>query len=111
MFRKLVLILAAVALLAFAGTAPTGGHYKITLMQPAVVQGTVLKAGDYRLLLANSQLTIVADNGKNLIQVAVKVETEPTKFDSTTVRLDMSSGKAVLSEIRLGGTRTRLIFN
>ena len=111
MFKKLVLILAAAALVASAGTVPSGGRYKVTLVQPAAVQGTVLKAGDYRLNLAESKLTIVDDNGKNPLEVTVKVETGDTKFTSTVVRCDTTTGKAVISEIRLGGTKTKLIFN
>ena len=111
MFNKLVLILALAAIIASAGTVPAAGHYKITLMQPAVVQGTLLQAGDYRLVLADTKLTITDDKGKNPVEVTVKVQTETSKFDGTAVRLDNSTGKAVISEIRLGGTKTKLVFN
>ena len=111
MFKKLVLILAVVALVASAGTVPVGGHYKITLTQPAAVQGTDLKAGDYRIDLTDSKVTIIADNGKHMAEVTVKVETQESKFDTTTVRINTASGKAVIAEIRLGGTKTKLIFN
>jgi hypothetical protein len=56
-------------------------------------------------------VTIIADNGKTMAEATVKVETQETKFDNTTVRLDTASGKAVIAEIRLGGTKTRLVFN
>ena len=111
MFKKLVLMIAAVALLASAGTVPSGTHYRITLAQTAVVQGTQLKAGDYRLSLTDSKVTITAENGKNPLEVPVKVETQDKKFESTTVRFDTTTGKPVISEIRLGGTKTRLVFN
>jgi 5-bromo-4-chloroindolyl phosphate hydrolysis protein len=75
------------------------------------VQGTVLKAGEYRLIVANSMVTITSEYGKKLSQVPVKVETEDKKFDTTLVTIDTASGKAVISEIRLGGTKTRLVFN
>jgi hypothetical protein len=111
MFRKLVLTLAVAALIASAGTVPTGTHYRVSLSQTSVVRGTELKAGDYRLSLADSTVTIVAENGKNPVEVPVKVETQDKKFSSTVVRFDTASGKAVISEIRLGGTKTKLIFN
>jgi hypothetical protein len=111
MFKKLVLIVAAAALLASAGTVPSGTHYKITLLQAIVFQGTELKAGDYRLSLGDSKVTITNENGKHPLEVPVKVETGDTKFDSTLVRFNTASGKAVISEIRLGGTKTRLVFN
>jgi hypothetical protein len=112
MLKKMILILAVVTLVASAGTVPGSGHYNVTLNQPAVVQGTVLKAGDYRLILADSKLTIINEVGKkNPLEVTVKVETQDKKFDTTVVRLDTSGGKAAISEIRLGGTKTRLVFN
>jgi len=41
----------------------------------------------------------------------VKLETGDKKFDATSVRLDSATGKAVMSEIRLGGTKTTLVLN
>lgn len=110
MLKKLVLLLAVVALIATAGTVPGVGHYRITLNQPAMVQGTLLKAGDYRLNLMDTKLTITPDNGKNPVEVTVKVETSEKKFDSTAIRLEEASGKPVISEIRIGGTKTKIVF-
>jgi hypothetical protein len=109
MLHKFVLILLAFALIAAAGTVP-GGHYRITLFEPASREGNVLKAGDYNLTLQDAKLTIVADNGSVPLEVTVKVETGDKKFDATSVQLNMATGKAVISEIRLGGSKTRLVF-
>jgi len=110
MFKKLVLSFAILALaVAAAGTIPGVGSYRLTLLQPTVVNGTVLKAGEYRLNLANEKVTIV--DGKFSVEARVKVETTDKKFDSTAIRYSDQGGKAILSEIRLGGTKTRLIFN
>ena len=111
MFTKLVLIFAIVALVAVAGTVPAVGHYRITLPQAANVQGMLLKAGDYRLILADSKVTVLNDAGKNLVDAPVKVQTQEKKFGETIVLLDNTTGKPVISEIRLGGTKTRLIFS
>lgn len=111
MFNKAVFILAVFALIVSAGTVPVGGHYKVTLFEAAAVQGTVLQAGDYKLQLRDTKLTFVAENGKIPVEVTVKVETADKKFDSTSVRLDTATGKAVIAEIRLGGTKTKLVLN
>jgi len=111
MLRKLILMLAVIALVASAGTVPVGGHYKVTLFEPAAVQGTVLPAGEYKLQLQDTKLTIIAENGKHPVEVTVKVETTDKKFDATSVQLDTATGKAVIAEIRLGGTKTKLVFN
>jgi len=110
MLKKLVLTFVILALAAAtAGTVPGTGSYKLTLLQPSVVNGTVLKAGDYRLNLTNDTVKIV--NGKLTVESPVKVETADQKFDSTAIRYIDKGGKAAISEIRLGGTKTRLVFN
>ena len=111
MCKKLVLTFVVLALAAAtAGTVPsTGGSYKITLLQPSVVNGTVLKAGDYRLNVANDKVTIVS--GKLSVESQVKVENAEQKYDTTAIRYIQQDGKASISEIRLGGTKTRLVFN
>jgi hypothetical protein len=112
MFHKAVFILAVFALIVSAGTVPVGvQHYKVTLFEAAAVPGAVLPAGDYKLELKDNKLTFVAVNGKVPVEVTVKVETGDKKFDGTSVRLDTAAGKAMISEIRLGGTKTRLVFN
>jgi two-component sensor histidine kinase len=68
-----------------------------------------LKAGEYRLNIEESKVTIA--DGKNSIEVPVKVENGGTKFGTTVVRYTAEGGKSAISEIRIGGTRTRLIFN
>ena len=83
--------------------------YKITLSQPSTVKGTQLKAGEYRLNLDNSKLTIV--NGKESVEVPVKVETVDKKFDNTAVRYTTVGQKQSISEIRIGGTKTKLVFD
>lgn len=110
MWKNVLLILAAFALIASAGSVPVG-HYRITLSQPATVQGTVLKPGDYSLTLKDTKLTFMAENGKIPVEVTVKLETSEKKFDTTSVRLQTGAGNAVVSEIRLGGTKTTLVLN
>ncbi len=111
MFKKLVLTFVILAVAAgFAGTAPgVVGTYKITLHQPSVVKGTELKAGEYRLNLSADKVNFVM--GKQAVEIPVKVETAEQKFDSTAIRYSDQNGKPSISEIRLGGTKTRLVFN
>jgi hypothetical protein len=111
MFKRLALILAVFALIASAGTLSVGGHYRITLFEPCAVQGAVLQAGEYRLTLTDTKLTIAGDNLKNPLELKVRVETQDKKFDTTSVQLDTASGKSAITEIRLGGTKTKLVFD
>ena len=110
MMKKLVILFALFALVvAVAGTVPAlGPSYNLKLLRPSVVKGTVLKEGDYRINLAKETATI--GNGKVSVEVPVKVETNESKFETTAVRCTEDAGKSVISEIRVGGTKTKIIF-
>jgi hypothetical protein len=83
--------------------------YRFTLFQPSVVQGTELKAGDYKLDLQDSK--VVIKSGRQSVEATVKVENSETKFTATTVRYTVENGKHSIQEIRLGGSKTKLVFN
>lgn len=83
--------------------------YSLTLFQPSVVGGTQLKAGDYQIDVQDSKVIIKA--GKQLVESAVKVENADSKYASTTVRYAAGEGASKIREIRLGGTRMRLLFD
>jgi hypothetical protein len=80
--------------------------YKVKFLQPSVVTGAELKAGEYRVNVENGKLTIVT--GKQTVEAAVKVESVDKKFDTTSVRY---AGQNSVSEIRVGGTKTKIVFN
>ena len=83
--------------------------YTITLFETATVGTTVLKPGDYKLEV-NDQ-TAVIRQGKVQTESLVKVEEGDTKFAVTAVRyVNDANGKVRIQEIRIGGTKTRLVF-
>ena len=103
MFKRLVLAFAI-----FGLAVASAESYRVTLSQPTKVEGKQLKAGDYRLNVENSKLTIV--NGKQSVEVNVKVQTGDTKFDNTSVRYTGTGDKMAIKEIRIGGTKTTLLL-
>ena len=103
MFKRFVLAFAILGL-----SVASAENYRVTLSQASSLKGKQLKAGDYRLNVENSKLTIV--NGKETMEVAVKVQTGDTKFDNTAVRYAGTGDKTSIKEIRLGGTKTTLLF-
>lgn len=111
MFSKFLAAFAILALVvASAGTVPgPGSSYRVNLTQPSVVKGSDLKAGEYQVTVGADKATFVA--GKTSVEAPVKVENGTEKFRSTAVRYTNENGKAVISEIRIGGTSTRLLFN
>ena len=103
MLKKFVLVFAVLAL-----AVASAATYKVTIFQPSVVKGNELKAGDYRLNVQNDKVTMV--NGKQSVEIPVKIETVAQTYDSTAVRYSDQGGKTTISEIRLGGTKTKLVF-
>jgi hypothetical protein len=84
--------------------------YTVTLFQPAVVGGTELQPGEYKLDVQDTKV-IVLKNGKQTAESSVKVETSESKYSTTSVRYTNGDGKYRVQEIRLGGTKTKLVFN
>jgi hypothetical protein len=103
MTRKLSLLTVVLAALALAGNT-----YTVTLFQPSTVAGADLKPGDYKLTLDGGKA--IFEKGKQKVEAAVKTEDSTEKFSTTTVRYANTGGKFKVLEIRLGGTRTKLVF-
>jgi len=111
MMKKLVVAFAILAVaMAFGGTVPsTRTSFRITLQQPSVVNGTELRPGDYRLNIGDNKVTLV--QGKVSVEAPAKIETVDLKFDSTAIRYTADGRKQVVSEIRLGGSKTKVVLN
>jgi hypothetical protein len=83
--------------------------YTVNLFQPSMVGTTELKPGEYKIQV-NDQKAVIR-KGKVQTESQVKVEESDTKFDTTVVRyVNGADGKVRIQEIRIGGTRTRLLF-
>ena len=105
MTRKFLLSFAILALSAVASAK----SYTVTLFQPSIVGGAELQPGEYKLDLSESKVTL--RNGKKSAEATVTVESADQKFPSTSIRYRNGDGKYRIQEIRLGGTKTRLVFN
>jgi subtilase family serine protease len=102
--KKILLSFATVALT----VASAANSYRVTLFQPAIVNGTELKPGDYKVTLKENKAVLTS--GKKSVEANVRQETADSKFSSTTVRYTDEAGKYRVQEIRIGGTNTRLVF-
>jgi hypothetical protein len=97
-------ILFGFASLALA-VASAATSYDVTFYQPVMINGSELKAGDYKLELRDK--TAVIKQGKTATEAPVKIENDGQKYQRTAVRIN---GMQV-DEIRIGGTNTRVVFN
>ena len=93
--------------LVFAVAALGATAHRITLDKPAVVNGTELKAGEYRLEINGDKVTI--SNKKTSVDTSARVESAAEKYRSTTVCCLGDNGKYNLQEIRVGGTNQKLV--
>jgi hypothetical protein len=100
MVKNILLGFASVAL----AVASAAASYNVTFYQPVMINGSELKAGDYKLELKDK--TAVLKQGKTVAEAPVTIENEAQKFQRTAVRLE---GMQV-EEIRIGGTKTRIVF-
>ena len=93
-----------------AGLAVASGRcYTVNLFQPSLVGATELKPGQYKIEVSDKKAII--RQGKVQTESSVKVEEGDTRFDTTVVRyVNSADGKVRIQEIRIGGTKTRLLF-
>ena len=82
--------------------------YTVTLYQTAVVGNMELKPGDYRIEVLDGKAVI--RNGSKRGEAPVRVENTGTKYYANSVRLSAGGGTPRIREIRLGGTKTKLVF-
>jgi hypothetical protein len=87
----------------------SAASYNVTLLQPSVVAGQELKAGDYKVTVDGDKAVFFM--GKVKIEAHATIETAASKFSTTTVRYTEDGGKMKIQEIRIGGTNQKVIFN
>ncbi|HYP14293.1 MAG TPA: hypothetical protein VEQ63_10255 [Bryobacteraceae bacterium] len=88
--------------------ASAASSYRVTLFQSSFVNGQELKPGDYKIQL-NGDKAVISGN-RQKIEANVKTETTDEKFAANSVRYRNGDGKYRIQEIRLGGTKTKLLF-
>jgi hypothetical protein len=76
----------------------------ISLSQPTWVGNAQLKPGNYKVALQGS--TAVFTTGKTVVEAPVTVE----KSDRSVNETEVETKGSHITEIRLGGTSTRLVF-
>jgi hypothetical protein len=103
MVKQFVIAFAAAAL-----SIASAETFRVTLVQPTVVKGTELKAGDYEFRVKDNSVVIA--KGKQKLEVPVKVENSDQKFSGTKIVYSQEGGKYSIQEIRIGGSKTKLLF-
>jgi hypothetical protein len=110
MLTKLVVAFTLLAVLTFAGTVPgkiAGGN--VTITTPTTVKGIALKPGLYKVTVVTDK--VIFTLGKDSHEIPAKIETRATKFGENQVQYEGTGAQTTISQISLGGTKLRLIFN
>ncbi len=103
--KKAVLFVCLLAGMAFASVK----SFTVTFFEPAMIGGTELKAGDYKFEVQDQK--VIIKHGHETTEAAVTVENGDNKYSSTTVTYANADGKNKVAEIRIGGTKTKLVLN
>jgi len=103
--KKIIVCLAASMSLIWAGAMSS----RVTLFQTSSLNGVDLKPGEYKIQVDGDKLTL--QNGKTKAEASVKSEQNGEKFGSTSIRYMNGDGKMKITEIRIGGTNTKLVVN
>jgi hypothetical protein len=91
------------------GIAAAASSYHIKIADPTWVGTTELKAGEYEVKVDGDKVTF--KQGKNIIAVAAKVETNATKYSDTQMDVKTINGQAKLQELDLGGTKSKIVLS
>lgn len=103
--KKIFVCLFAAATMMWAAAVSS----RVTLHEPSTLNGVDLKPGDYKLEVAGGKLTL--QSGKTHAEAEVKAEQADKKFSATSIRYQVADGKMRITEIRVGGTNTKLVVN
>jgi hypothetical protein len=96
------------ATLAMAVASAADKTYHVTLNDPASVNGTQLKPGDYKVQVEGDKA--ILKMGKAVIEAPARIQTADHKYDITSIEINNASSQPTISEIHIGGTNTRIVF-
>jgi hypothetical protein len=89
------------------GIASAASSYRVNLSEPTWVGQTQLKAGEYQVTVDGDKVTF--KQGKNVIAVPAKVETNASKFSDNRMDFKTENGQSKLKELDLGGTKSKIM--
>jgi len=104
-------VIRSLILFAALGLSVAGAKtYDITLDSAAKAGSVELKAGKYSLqLMEDSKVRFTSATGQT-VETSAKLSTVEKKFSSTQIDLKQNNGTALIDEIDLGGTKTKIQF-
>lgn len=90
------------------GIATAAATYHVRIVDSTWVGQSELKPGEYEVRVDGDKVTF--KQGKNVIAVSAKVETNASKFSDTQMDVKTENGQAKLKELDLGGTKSKIML-
>lgn len=101
-------VLCLVAFSVFGLSIASAKTYEIKLDNACKAGTTELKAGTYHVALDASKVKFTDENTGQTVETSAKVMTADKKYPNTSVATKNVNGTVEISEIDLGGTKTRI---
>ena len=102
-------ILAAIGLV--AGSALADQSYRITLGSVSKIGNIEFKPGEYKLVIDAPKVRLTHLNSGKDVELEAKVIDAETNNNQTAIHSTKVDGVAQISEIHIGGSKTRIAFN
>jgi len=102
-------LLRLIAMASAIAVATQAADRQITLLDPCVIAGTKLNAGEYKVQIDGNKVKIYSP--KQSVETTAKVETGGEKYSSNALRYEKGDVPRRITEIRLGGTNTKIVFS
>jgi hypothetical protein len=90
------------------GIAAAASSYHVKVLDPTWVGGSELKPGDYQVTVDGDKVSF--KQGKTVVSVSAKVETNATKYSDTQMDVKTINGQAKMQELDLGGTKSKIVL-
>jgi hypothetical protein len=109
--RLKTFVLLSAALLVLIAPARADKSYRVTMFSAAKAGAIQLQPGDYNLVLDNSKVRLTELKTGREFEVVAKIDdSAEKKYEHTAIHSKQVEDATLITEIRLGGTTTRLVF-
>jgi len=103
---KLLRIIAMASAIAVVAQA---ADRRMTFLDPFVIAGTKLNPGEYKVQVDGDKVKIYST--RQSVETTAKVENGGEKYRTNSLKYENGDGPHRITEIRLGGTTTRIVFS
>jgi hypothetical protein len=106
-------ILVALGLFGSAARGDPPKNYRITLFSVSKVGDAEFQPGEYKLTLdaSESKISLTDRDNGTTVELAGKVHGVDAKFPQTQIHSRLVDGRNQISEIRIGGSKTKVVFD